>query len=268
MMNKTISLLLIGIFVFGMILINGFRIWSNFFGSPSLKLNETVFGVFYRVPTDPTARVIGFRTCEGKEYCVSFDVFKNVLKKINATTFPRGTFGLVNPTIKTGWVRVHGYEPGASMKCDIIENIEKIISISNNSECIPSKPVLFKDVFIITDKIEYKLGERVKIILKNRLSRTIQYWQNDTWFEIQRLEYEKGIPARWTTVRVYNPCLCGTNCEPQGFFELKPKSEIWFFWDQKEGCERKQVDAGEYRVSAKVKINGKVKTLFYEFIIK
>ena len=155
------------------------------------------------------------------------------------------------------------------MKCKIIEDVEKIVLISNNSECIPSEPVLVsKDVFIITDKMEYGKGEPVGIILKNRLPRPIRYWQNSTWYEIRRLEYERGIPARWVPVRTYSPCFCGAECGSAGFLTMEPESEMQTFWDQKEGCEKNQVPAGEYRVSAKVKINGRIKTVSYEFRIR
>ncbi len=122
-----------------------------------------------------------------------------------------------------------------------------------NGKCRKVKEELFKKINIITDKIEYNQGEKVKITIKNNSDKeqkmdfpvyTIERFENEDWIKVRNIQ-----------------CPCGADCNIDGPIFIKSKGKLEYKWDQQESwCDgnimslskknSKQVSAGIYRVKS------------------
>ena len=128
-----------------------------------------------------------------------------------------------------------------------------------NGKCEKVKIGEVEEVVITTDKMEYGIGEEVKITIENNSDKeqkisspsyVVEKFENDNWIEIKQV---------W--------CPCGVDCNmTSGFiikssFHIKSKDKIKFNWNQRESwcCYTimplpekisKQVSVGIYRIKS------------------
>ena len=104
------------------------------------RTGNIIEGIFFRYPTDPSAFVVAFFSCNGEEYFVSDSLFyknKERIGKIGYFDFENdlfsdttNTFEISNAIIGCEIIHFHGYEPGASrMVCNVIKEVEDINKI-------------------------------------------------------------------------------------------------------------------------------------------
>jgi len=78
------------------------------------KLILPIQGVFYRIPSDPTVVVYGFRTCEGYEFVTDPKIYRS----LNISDLKgKGTFEIISPAISRGKVRLHSC---GLLKCNML----------------------------------------------------------------------------------------------------------------------------------------------------
>lgn len=231
----------------GTVLIVGWWVWGNL--PLPKKLNKAIEGVFYPVPTDPTALVVGFRTCDGSEYYVHTHFDTADFGYLKDGSLVKGTFRLVNPTIGGGLVKLHGYAPFTTKKVDnLIKDVDQVIFISD-SECIPSTGFLRRQIIITTDKVEYEQGETVKITIRNSLDKPV--WYLGDLCDPRCCGVERLKDDNWEPVE---KILCilperGFVISPQKLEAGKEFSQEWEQMKRVEYDTHTFVEPGEYRAS-------------------
>ncbi|TRZ81901.1 hypothetical protein D4R86_02130 [bacterium] len=217
MKNK--KLLIIGILVVGIFLIGGLWIWNNLPEIlPNEHINGTIDGIFFRYPTDPTALVIGFRSCDGSEYYEGFSVPDfSFLNKDGSLV--DGTFTLINPTIGCEYIKFHGYEPGTTRSvCNVIKDVKKVIQI-DKCECEKysgeKKSLCY--YYFSKDKLNEGIcseaGEKsgdcylelAKLRKDENLCEKTRYIEN-CYFQLAQLKMDESICEKINTQKVKDNC--------------------------------------------------------------
>ena len=143
--------------------------------------------------------------------------------------------------------------------CEV--EFDRYVCECENGKCEKVKEELVEEVSITTDKMEYEIGEEIKITIENNSNKEqkigypdyfIERFKNDNWVEVRQVQ-----------------CPCGALCDMVGYSFIKPKNKLEFEWDQQESwCSSgsgdwslseeisNQVQSGKYRIkSIKVDLN-------------
>jgi hypothetical protein len=133
---------------------------------------------------------------------------------------------------------------------NLIKQIDELQKEIKGLKTVEGKPDRKKEITITTDKIEYKQGEKVKIIIRNNndeknfvfgegyCSLMLQERKNSKWIDIDAL-YPRCCP-------------CGAVCEMPDCIYLSPGEKYEIEWDQiidwcKDDIKMKRNALGEYR---------------------